>query len=117
MWVDCSITHLDRIVKALGSGVEGEVVEGADRGSLPPFGIRPLDLEHVITKDAAEHDVVRIGFRLHLVSTAKLHIDIFRLKTKFMYLVNESLDHCCTSVLVCCSFIRHQHIAFQGNKN
>ena len=88
MWVDCSITHLNRIVKALGSGVEGEVVEGTNRGSLPSFCVRPLDLEHVVTKDAPEHDVVWIGLRLHLVSTAQLHIDVFRLKTKYI-LVNE----------------------------
>ena len=89
MWVDRNVTHLDRIVKALGSGVEGEVVERTNRGSLPPFCVRPLDLEHVVTKDATEHDVVGIGFRLHLISTAQLHIDVFRLKTIYMYLVNE----------------------------
>ena len=74
------MTHLNGVVQTLDARVEGEVVEGSDGGSLPALLLRPLDLQHVVAVHAAEHDVVRVGLRVHLLLGAQLHIDILRLK-------------------------------------
>lgn len=70
-------------MQTFDSRMEGQVVEGADGGSMPAVLLRPLDLEHVVAEDAPEHDVVGVRLRVHLLLAAQLNVYVFRLHTKY----------------------------------